>query len=221
MYGSGTYESALRASGYQDRSPSRSFGSSYGIDVRRSEESIHQNSRQNDETPSVKLSEVVRMITEEAMEGVKGKVSAAQVTDEASLTTQNAALYLQQWTTEEKLSQAEFVRDLSDKVTQASVMFMNAQSTPVGRSRMIDYIITAREPLPCLGGGRYLYLWIDKYSLCLGGAIATGQKNPVRMVDKADYLMYRQNGKKMVKLIADQGVNSQAMYQVGTGEEVF
>jgi len=75
-----------------------------------------------------------------------------------------------------------------------------------------------REPLSCLGGGRYLYLWIDKYSLCLGGAIATGQKNPVRMVDKADYLMYRQNGKKMVKLIADQGVNSQAMYQVGTGD---
>jgi ribosomal protein L37AE/L43A len=141
MFGSGTYESALRATGYQGRSPSRSFGSSYGTDVRRSEENIHQNSRQNDETPSVKLSEVVRMITEEVVECVKGKVKAAQVTDEASLTTKNVAQHLLQWTTEEKLSQAEFVNDLAEKVTQASVMFMNAQSTQVGKSRMIDYIM--------------------------------------------------------------------------------
>lgn len=141
MLGSGTYESALRAPGGQVRSPSRSFGSSYGTHVQGSEPNFQQNIRQVDESPGVKLSDVVRTITEEVVECVTGNVTASHVTDEAALTARGLTLYLSQWTTEEKLSQDEFVNDLSDKVVQASTMFMNANITQGKRSCFIDYVM--------------------------------------------------------------------------------
>lgn len=107
------------------------------------------------------------------------------------------------------------VDNVDDKADKVGHVEMDVFVMPFLEDKAVD---GRRKPVPCLGGGLYLYLAVDKYSHCVWGAISTGLKNPVRMVDKMYHDHYAQHGNAVEKIIADQGVNSQSMYQIGTGE---